>query len=441
MLGTGVGASAPATKCREAGWSVAVVDDQPYGGTCALRGCDPKRVLLGGAEVVRWSQRMRGHGVGGRAEIEWRQLMAFKEEFTSPVPANSEEAFRKLGIETLYGTARFLSPDTMAVGDRELTGRHFVIATGAAPRPLGMPGESLVASSAEFLRLPELPPRIAFVGAGYTSFEFAHLAAAAGATATIFGRGSTLPLFDDDLVQRLIAHSRASGIDVRVDDEVAGVERRGEAFVVHAAESRAPVAEFDLVVHGAGRIPNTSRLALDHANVETDQRGAVVVNAYLQSVSNPRVYAAGDVTLPEAKLPLTPVAAHEGIVVASNLLHGNRKSPNYRGTPSVVFSLPPLASVGMTEAAARAANTEVRVKCGDASDWYASRRTRTPVAMFKTIVDSRTDLLLGAHCFGPNAEEIVNMFAFALRHGIPAQELKRTIYSYPTSASDIPYML
>ena len=441
VIGTGAGGSAPATKCRKAGWRVAIVDDEAFGGTCALRGCDPKKVLIGGADVVAWHRRMRDHGVRGHTTVDWPQLMTFKNTFTTPVPENSERAFRDLGIETVHGRGQFVAPDRLQIGDRELVTKHVVIATGASPRVLGIPGEEHVVSSTEFLELPTLPARIAFVGAGYIAMEFSHLAAVAGASITMFGRGRPLSQFDDALVDRLLAHTRAAGVRLHLGAPVTAVERTDAGLRVQTAARGEWSDEFDLVVHGAGRAPNTAHLGLAAAGIPTDERGAIAVNEYLQSVAHPRVYAVGDVTLPQRKLPLTPVAAHEGAIVAANLLRGNVKRPNYEGTPSVVFTLPPLASVGLTEGAARESGLDVEVKSGDTSSWYSNRRTRQPVGMFKTIVDRESDRLVGAHLLGEHADEVINLFALAMRSGIPVRDLKQAIYSYPTSSSDLPFML
>lgn len=444
VLGTGSGGSTPARKCRAAGLRVAIVDDQPFGGTCALRGCDPKKVLIGAAEVTAWHDRMQAHGVSGDASLDWPALMRFKRTFTDPVAAATEQGFDTAGIEMLHGEARFVAEDRIVVGPRDLSARHFVIATGASPRPLHMPGEDLVISSTQFLELEVLPPRIAFVGAGYISLEFAHVSRRAGCAVTILGSGDPLPGFDDTLVSALLRQTRDVGIDVRPHTTVTGVERVGSTRTlrVHTRSGDAVgTIDVDLVVHGAGRVPNTTRIDAVAGRVALDAHGAVAVNEFLQSTTNPRVYAAGDVTQPPGSIPLTPVAAHEGQIVASNILHGNSRRPDYRGIPSVVFTLPALAAVGLTEANARLRGHTVQVRTEDTSGWYANRRVREPVAMYKTIVDRDTDLVLGAHLLGSHADEVINLFALAIRFGIPTSDLKRMIYAYPTSGSDIAYML
>ena len=450
VLGTGSAGSAAASRCRKEGWTVAIVDDLPYGGTCAIRGCTPKKVLFGVADIIDSQRRMAGFGVDPRADstgedkptIDWPALMRFKRTFTDPVPESTEAKFAKLGIVMLHGVARFVAEDRLVVGDRQLEAKHILIATGATPRPLGIPGKEHVRTSTDFLDLDVLPNRIVFIGAGYISFEFAHIVQRAGAQAIVLGSGSALGQFDQDLVHHLVEHSRSIGIDIRTETDVTEVERRDGGYRVHiSTDGRTDIVDADLVVHGAGRIPNTQHLDLAQGNVAADDNGAITVNEFLQSTSNPRVYAAGDCTRPPGSLPLTPVAAHERLVATSNLLNGNAKTPDYRGVSSVVFTVPPLAAVGLTETEARAQGFSVRVKSADTGSWFSNRRLREPSGMFKTIVEEGTDRVLGAHLLGPDAPDVINVFALAIRHDLTATDLKHMIYAYPTGSSDIVYML
>lgn len=444
VLGTGSGASTAAHKCAAAGWRVAVVDALPYGGTCALRGCDPKKVLVGAAHLVDWGRRMDGHGVTSPPSIDWSGLMAFKRTFVEPVPDKREAAFHKKGIDTLHGRARLVAPDALVVegedGERRLAFEHLLIATGATPVPLPFGGADLLATSTDFLDLDALPEHVAFVGGGYISMEFAHVVARAGARATILHRGERpLEAFDPDLVGRLAAHTRELGVDLRLNTSVVGVERHGDGFRVTAetGDGERQTVEADLVVHGAGRVPALADLDLDVAGVEWGE-GGVTVDDHLRSVSNPRVWAAGDAA-DSGGPPLTPVAAHESHVVASNLLKGPHRTPNHDGVPSVVFTGPPLASVGLTEAEAADRGLGVEVTTGDTTDWYTYRRIRAEVAGYKVLTAG--DRIVGAHLLGPGAGDLVNVFALAIRHGIPASALRETIWAYPTHASDVSYML
>lgn len=442
VVGTGAGGGGVASRCAKAGWRVAVIDDEPYGGTCALRGCDPKKVLVGISELIDWHRRMSGQGVRGDTVLDWPGLMKFKRTFTEPVPKTQEAAYKKLGIATYHGTGHFTGPDRFAADGKELESKFFVIASGARPAPLGIPGEEHVKTSTDFLDLDKLPDRIAFIGAGYIAFELAHIAARAGAKVFMLGRGRPLKRFDSDLVGRLVEHTRALNIDVRLDSAVNGVERAGSELRVKFHD---PGGEdfitTDLVVHGAGRIPKTSELDLARANVETDERGAVKVNQWLQSVTNPKVYAAGDAVASPGALPLTPVAGHQSVIIASNLLHGNNKRPDYRGVSSVVFTTPPLAAVGLTEEEARLKGLKIRVKSEDTRSWLSNRRVGETAAMYKTLTDEESGRVLGAHLLGAHAEEVINVFALAVRNNLVASDLAHMIYAYPTSASDIPYML
>jgi glutathione reductase (NADPH) len=442
VIGTGSAASAVAYRCRAAGWSVAIVDSRPFGGTCALRGCDPKKVLVGAAEFTDWNDRLLDKDIVlTGVQINWPALMRFKRTFTDPVPENRQRAFSKAGIATFHGWASFVDRATIKVGDELLTGRYVVVATGARPAKLNIPGEEYLTTSDQFLQLEHLPERITFVGGGYISFEFAHVAVRMGARVQVLHKGARpLERFDPDLVHRLLQSMREIAIDVQLKTEVRAIEKSSNHLLVHVSSDRVEqVFEADMVVHGAGRVPEIEELDLEKAGVVSSPRG-VVVNEYLQSVSNPAVYAAGDAA-DSGGLPLTPVAAMEGRIVASNLLGGNRHTPNYNGIPTVVFTVPPLASVGLQEEAARRQGLKFRIKHEDTSGWYSSRRVNLKYSGFKTLIEEGSGRILGAHLLGINAEEVINIFALAIRLGISAADLKAQPYAYPSNTSDVSYML
>lgn len=440
VIGTGSGGAPAAFRCVADGWSVAIVDERPYGGTCALRGCDPKKVLVGGGELADWSRRMQGHGVSTAPPIDWSDLMRFKRSFTEPVPADREERFQKKGIDTFHGTARFVSEDVIEVDGRTLRFEHLLLANGAKPAPLPIDGFDRLITSTEFLGLDVLPERLAFVGGGYISFEFAHLAARAGAEVTILHRGARpLEGFEPDLVDVLLDHTRDLGITVHLGAEVTAVGLQDGGYVVRASQDgEALNVPADRVVHGAGRVPALGAVELETGGVDATRRG-VTVDEHLQSVSNPRVWAAGDAA-DTPGLPLTPVASAESMTVASNLRGGDR-TPNYNGIPTVVFTIPPMASVGLTETEAQEHGLDVNVKHkGDITGWYSYRRLRSEAAAFKVLIDNDTDRIVGAHLLGEHADEVINLFALAIRHDISARDLRHSVYAYPTHASDVPHM-
>ena len=443
VLGTGSAAQSVAFPCREAGWSVAVVDSDPFGGTCQLRGCDPKKVLVGVSELVDWGRRMQGKGLSAPAPaLAWSEMLRFKRTFVEDVPAAMDQSFKEAGILTVHGRALFVDSTSLRVGDETYVGSHVVIAAGARHAPLGIAGEEHLTTSTGFLELEELPRRVIFVGGGYIAFEFAHVAARGGAAVSILHRGGRpLEGFDADLVAQLVQITHDLGVEMHVGTAVTGIEKRGGELVVHARRGAETIeVAADLVVHAAGRIPEVDDLNLEAAGVTRAENGGVAVNEFLQSVSNQAVYAAGD-AVASGGLPLTPVAGMQGGIVAANLLNGNTRTPNYVGVPTVVFTTPPLARVGLDEATAQAQGLSFTTHHEDTSGWYSSRRVALAHTGFKTLVEDGTERILGAHLLGLHAEEIINIFALAVRTGLSAPDLKDMVFAYPTAASDLGYMV
>ena len=280
------------------------------------------------------------------------------------------------------------------------------------------------------------------VGGGYISFEFAHVAARAGAQVTIVHKGvRPLEPFDADLVDRLLEATRDLGITVLLSSSVRGItERDGKLVVtVEAENGEAHDIETDVAVHGAGRVPDIDALGLEAGGVAHNAKG-IVVDEYLQSVSNEIVYAAGDAA-DSGGLPLTPIASLEGEIAAANLLKPKSRRVAHRGIPSVVFTSPQLGAVGLLESTAKERELKFRTATDDTSGWYSSRRLAAAPSGFKVLIDEHSDHILGAHILGPGAEELINVFAMSIQLGLTATQLRSTIFTYPTFTSDIGYML
>jgi glutathione reductase (NADPH) len=385
---------------------------------------------------------MKGSGIHvAELQIDWPELMRFKRSFTEPVTKRREDDFAKAGIAAFDGRARFAGPTTVQVGEETLEGRYVVIAAGEAPADLGIPGAEHLTTSDQFLELNELPRRLLFIGGGYIAFEFAHVAALAGSQVTVLHRGPRpLALFDPDLVDQLVERTRGLGIDLHLETEATGIEKSSAQLIVQAlASGETRTFQADMVVHSAGRVPEIGDMNLDAAGIEWEKRG-VRVNDFLQSVSIPAVYAAGDAAA-SGGLPLAPVASYEGLVVAANLLKGNHQKPNYLGIPSVVFTIPPLAAVGLSEHGAREQDLKFRVKKEMTSTWYSSRRVAETYSGYKVLVEEGTDHILGAHILGSEAGEVINLFALAIRSKMRATDLKHMLFAYPTSGSNLTRML
>ncbi|MGE4240701.1 dihydrolipoyl dehydrogenase family protein [Ramlibacter sp.] len=441
VIGAGTAAMVASMRARAAGWRVAVVDSRPLGGTCALRGCDPKKMLIGGASAVDHARRMAGKGVAGDARVDWRELMAFKRSFTDPVPGKNEARYADKGIDAFRGHARFTGPGSVEVeGVGLLRSKRFLIASGAEPVRLGIPGEEHLVDNEGFLAMDSMPKRILMVGGGYVAAEFSHIAAVAGSEVTILQHGDRmLKGFDPDLVGWLMPAFEDLGIAVRTSTSVEGIEKTADGFRVRASSGGERLEfDVDLVAHAAGRAPRFGDMNVQAAGIEVEN-GKLRLNEFLQSVSNPAVYAAGDAA--QSGPPLTPVSSHDAKVAADNLLRGNHRRPDYRGVPSVAFTMPPIASVGLGEAQALRDGLKFRMKSELVPNWFTARQAAEKVYGFKVLVDESTDLILGAHLVGPRVDEAINLFALAIRHGLTAEDLKSTMFAYPTVASDIGYML
>ncbi len=442
VIGAGMAGVAAAEKCASRGWRVAIIDALPYGGTCALRGCDPKKILRRGAEVIDSARLLRGKGIDENGlSINWSDLMEHKRGFTDPVPQAMEEGLVANGVETLYGTAVFTEANRIDVDGTTYESERFLIAAGARPRDLGFRGSEHLIDSTEFLDLAELPRRVLFVGGGFISFEFAHIAARAGSALVIIDRGERpLNAFDPDLVALLVRRSTDAGIAVHSETTVRSIEPVDGGYLVtvdHGGQEE--IHETDLVVHGAGRIAELSRLDLDAAGIAHSTNG-VTVTGHLQSTTNPAVFAAGD-SADTPGMALTPVAVFEGKVAASNMLNATTTVPDYTGVPTTVFTIPELARVGLLEHEATTCGIDVDVRYNDTSGWYSNYRIGETTAAAKILVDRSTDRIVGAHLLGPGYGELINFLGLAMKADLTSRQLKSMTASYPSISSDLGSML
>lgn len=438
VIGSGAAAQTIVYELKKQGKSVAIIEKNEWGGTCALRGCVPKKVLVGAAEVKKRAEDINQKGISFESfRINWPDLIEFKKTFTDSKPEQFKKSFQDAGINLYEGTARFTGNHSIKVNDAELVANNFVIAAGAKPRPLSIPGKKHVINSKQFLELHSLPRSILFIGGGLVSFEFAHIAAQAGSKVTILHRSQQpLKQFDTDLVKILIKASKDVGIDVKVNKPVVEVKNKDECFLVITENDE--VFETDLVVHGAGRVPNIDDLSLKKANIRFSKRG-IEVNEYMQNPSNPSIFACGDAA--DSNLPLTPVAGAEAKIVLTNLLYGNNKKSDNSVIPSVVFTIPPLAMVGLSESQAQERKISYTTTFQDTSSWFSSRRIGLNYSGFKILIDKKNQNIIGAHLLGHHAEELINLFTVFIKKEMKVDEIKDFIWAYPTSNYDINYML
>ena len=441
IIGTGVAGTIIANKCAKDGLKTGIVDNHNYGGTCGLHGCIPKKILVGATAAVESSKNLEGKGTDNAPSIVWKDLIDFKNTFTNPIPENKEKNFKDNGISTYHGEPKFIAENQLKIGDDIIEAKNIVIATGAIPRQLTIPGAELALSSDDFLEMKELPKSILFIGGGYIAFEFAHIAARSGSKVTIIDlEANSLPHFDKDIVQHLVEATKDLGIDMVMNTKVVEVKKKGNSFIVIGDNGgNNKQFESDAVFNTSGRVPAILNLDLERGNVRYSEDG-VEVNEFMQSVSNPHIYAAGDNTDTDG-LALTPFATMEGHIVAANILNGNEKTPDYSVRPTAVYTLPTLAMVGITEEQAKKNKLDIRVNYASVPDWYAAKHLGEKTYAYKVIIDKKSDLILGAHIIGPNAEETINVFAVAMQARMKTQDLKTIPLTFPSASSDLAKMI
>ncbi|MBI9082410.1 MAG: NAD(P)/FAD-dependent oxidoreductase [Desulfobacterales bacterium] len=443
VVGAGTGGQTAAHHLRQAGLKVALAEksDLP-GGVCALAGCQAKKWFYEAAEIVARSRHLEGKGMTAAAG-DWGAVRAEKNRFTEAVPDSTVEGLYGAGIDYLEGAARFTDPHTLTVDGAPVQTRFVVLATGACPMPLPIPGASHLVLSDAFLQLPALPRRIVFVGGGFISFEFAHFAARLGAEKgaihILEAADRTLGPFDAEMVDLLVDASAREGIAVHTGDGVVDIRPDREGFIVTTASGRR--LEADLVVHGAGRVADVEGLDPAAAGIAISNRG-IVVDEQMRT-SNPNVFAVGDCA---ATVQLARVADFEAAVAARCILaemdRGDEDRMDYRFVPSLLFTYPQYAMVGATEEALKHSGTDYLKSFGKNLRWPTYRRVGLETAAYKILADPK-GTLLGAHFISDNASGLVNAIRLAMVAGLTAEDLHRhsIMGPYPSRESDLLYML
>jgi glutathione reductase (NADPH) len=440
ILGGGNAGFGVTVPTREAGLKVVMVEADLLGGTCPNRGCTPKKVLVAAAHALHEIAQAHVHHIKiGKPTLDWAALIDREKDMIGGIPDSLAETLRKRGVELIREDAKFVGPNEVQAGDRRIEAKHIVIATGSKPRPLPIPGAELMITSDEVLSERKLPKSVVFVGGGVIALEFGHVYARAGAKVTILEvLPRLLPALDVDAVEQLRKESERLGIDIHTGVKVKRVEKAGAKLrVVFEQGGKERSVESERVVNGAGRIANVEQLDLDAANVAHDGF-KIATDDYLRSKSNASVYACGDVT---ASPQLSPIATYEGRLVGRNIVDGAKHKPDYASIPSAVYTIPALASVGLTEEKAKEKGLKIEAHVNDMESWFATRTYAETLAWSKIIVDEESDRIVGAHILGHAGEELVNLFGLAMQHGITASKLRDFVFAFPTFSADIKHML
>ncbi len=436
VIGTGTAGKNVAMACAADGMKVAITDNREYGGTCPNRGCDPKKVLVGFTEIVQLAENLKGKGMVSVPEINWQDLQKFKDTFTEAIPFATERDLEKAGIEMYHQSPKFMDENTLSVEGKTVRAKKIVIATGNKPMELKIPGRDYLLTSDDFLELPELPESMVFVGGGYIGMEFAHIAARCGVEVTVIEFGpKPLSPFEEDIVDHLTSASEKIGINFIFNAKVTEVEKLQKNYrVSFQFEGKIENVDARLVFNTAGRVPSIDELELEKGNVAFEKNG-ISVNEFLQNTTNKSVYACGDVSA-SGSLPLTPLSSTESKIVSTNLIKGNSKKFEIPPTPSVVFTIPQLASIGLTEKEALEQGFDITVEYKSVPKWYNAKRLNDDTYAYKTIVDNKQNVILGAHIIAANAGEMINLFSMAMHTKLSPKDLKEIVFAYPTWGGD-----
>lgn len=436
IIGGGNAGFGASSVLAEAGKSIAFIEEAEFGGTCPNRGCTPKKVLVAAAASLDAISKASAHGISvSKPILDWSALIDRKDDMIGFIPGAMRGVADKRG-DVYVGSARFTGPNTVAVGEDTLEADQIIIATGSRPRPLPIPGADLMITSDEVLSQHKQPDEVVFIGGGVIALEFSHVYARAGTKVTILEvMPQLLPRMDADAVAQLRAETERLGVTVETGVKVEAIEAdNGLRSVRYSVDGETRAVAADAVINGAGRIANVDGLDLEAAGIARDGV-RIDVHPHLQSTSNPAIWVAGDALVHTAQL--SPVATYEGQLVGRNIAEGKTDVPDYFAVPSSVYTVPSFASVGLTEAQAQDAAGSLRVAVNDMSDWFSGKSYAESVAWSKVLVDEDSDRILGAHLVGHHADDLIHLFAFAMKHGISVSAIKNTIYAFPSFTSDI----
>ncbi|HYD04539.1 MAG TPA: glutathione-disulfide reductase [Reyranella sp.] len=437
VIGAGSGGVRASRVAAAHGARVAVAEEHRIGGTCVIRGCVPKKLLVYGSHFAEELQDAAHYGwtVSGM-EFDWATLRDTVLRDVDRLNAAYTQTLESHGVERFLERATVTGPHGVKLASgREISAKYILVSTGAWPVVPEFEGSDLAITSNEVFHLPKLPRRVVIQGAGYIAMEFAGIFNALGSIVTVVNRSDAiLRGYDESLRDRLLQITMARGIQYRFNCPIEKIEKAGDCYSV-TVQGHDPF-EADAVLIATGRQPNTKGLGLESAGVELAPNGAVLVGDDNKS-SCDSIYAVGDVT---DRVQLTPVAIREGQAFADTVFGSKPTTVDYGCIPSAVFSQPPLAGVGLTEGQARNKYGSIRVFSSDfrpMKNVFAGRQER---GLYKLIVDAATDKVLGLHMIGPEAPEILQAAAVAVKAGLAKADFDATVALHPSMAEELVLM-
>ena len=439
VIGAGSGGVRAARMSAGYGAKVGIAEDHYLGGTCVNVGCVPKKLLVYASHFSEDFEDAAGFGWDVAAtSFNWQRLIANKNKEIERLNGVYERLLKNAGVELFIGRAVIDDPHTVSVNNKQYTAERILVATGGWPTIPDIPGKEHVISSNEAFYLESLPKRAIIVGGGYIAVEFAGIFNGLGVDTTLVYRG---PLFmrgfDDELRELLAEEIRKKGVNLQFNTNIDRIEKKGDEYTVHLSsnEERPPHLEprtTDLVMYATGRHPKTDGLGLEKIGVKQNWNGAVAVNDDYQT-SVPSIYAIGDVT---HRFNLTPVATAEGTVLARNLYDNRSERVSYDDIPTCVFSQPNLGTVGLTEAEAREKHGSIAIYKAGFKPMKHTMTGSDEKTFMKLIVDKKSDQVVGVHMIGPDAGEIIQGIAIAIKAGATKAQFDATIGIHPTAAEE-----
>jgi glutathione reductase (NADPH) len=437
VIGGGSGGVRASRMAAKTGARVAIAEEYGFGGTCVIRGCIPKKLFVYASHFGEAFEDSAGFGwTVPERHFDWDVLVANKNKEVARLEGIYRENVEKAGVEIILDRAEFSDAHSIQLkkSGRRVTAERFLIATGGRPsREMGdAPGAEHCITSDEAFYLEKFPRRIVIAGGGYIAIEFAHIFHGLGAEVTLVYRGpKILRGFDDDMRDAVTRSSEARGIRVVLDRTFSKVEKRGGE--VFAFTDKHEMLEADEVMLAIGRRPNTTGLNLENIGIELGRKGEIRVDEFSQS-SVPHIWAVGDVT---DRLPLTPVALHEAVAFVKTVFENDPTPVDHNCVPTAVFSQPEIGTVGLSETEALRRGIMIDVYKAHFRPLKNTLSGRAERSLFKLVVDAKTDRLLGCHLFSPEAAEIIQVVAVAMKMGATKAQFDATVALHPSLAEEL----
>lgn len=433
VIGAGSGGVRASRIAAGHGARVGICEESRVGGTCVIRGCVPKKLLVFASQFSECFEDCAGYGwQPGQASFDWSALIAAKDREIDRLNSIYIRLLDNAGVDLHMGRGRLLDEHTIEVDGKQITSAKILIAVGGRPWVPDIPGKEHGITSDEAFHLEALPRRVLIAGAGYIAVEFAGIFAGLGSEVTLaYRRDLILRGFDDDVRRTVEAGMRERGIDIRYHCAPARLERIDGGIDVSFSDESS--GQYDVVMFATGRSPYTWDLGLEQVGVKTGEQNRIEVDRYSRT-SVDSIFAVGDVT---DRINLTPVALMEGHAFADTQFGGMDRPIEHANVPAAVFSQPPVGTVGMTEAQARAKLDAVHIFRSSFTPMKYTLSGRKEKALMKLVVDAGSDRVVGCHVVGPDAPEICQGFAVAVRAGLTKADFDRTIGIHPTSAEEL----